>query len=271
MASSDHFFHYKKACLHYSKTGDGRQVALLFHGFGQDRTVYNQLAVTHFSGYTVYAFDLFFHGQSTWGYDEDTLEKSFWLACIGEFLKSQGIEKFSVMGFSLGARLALTLTEGFPEQVQHLYLLAPDGIKTSFWYSLATYPVLARKLFKSMINRPKLFYGITKTLNRLNLLNKELYYFAGSQMNTEEKRSRVYHTWVVFRHLSFDLKKITGVFNQNKLPVTLILGRFDKVITGKSLKQFIDRVPHIILIELTCRHNDLIRVFANAKLSDQKA
>lgn len=262
MESSGHFFQYQQARLHYSKTGDGQQVVLLFHGFGQDKNIFNQLADTHFRHYTLYAFDLFFHGKSTWGYDEQPLEKSFWLSCVHEFLAENRIEKFSVVGFSLGSRFALSLAEGFPKRVEHLYLLAPDSIKTSFWYRLATYPILFRKLFKSMVVHPNRFFVLTNALQKLNIMDKGLIRFAESQMNTEEKRNRVYYSWVVFRHLSFKLNRITTLLNQEKLPTTLVLGEHDKMITHKNLAGFINRVPHLNLVLLKCGHNDLIRSYA---------
>ena len=263
MESSDHFFQYQQAHLHYTKIGDGQQVVLLFHGFGQDKNIFDQLATTHFKSYTLYAFDLFFHGKSTWGYGENPLEKDFWINCMKAFFTKNRIEKFSVVGFSLGGRFGLSLVEGFPKQIDHLYLLAPDGIKTSFWYSLATYPLLFRKLFKSMIDHPNRFFNIANMLTRLSVMDKGLIRFAESQMNTKEKRNRVYYSWVVFRHLSFNLTRIIGLLNQNELHVTLVLGEFDKVISQKNLNQFIHCVPHLNLIVLKCGHNDLIHRYAN--------
>lgn len=269
MESSAHFFQYQQARLHYTKTGDGQQVVLLFHGFGQDKNIFDQLATTHFKSYTLYAFDLFFHGKSSWGYSEEPLEKHFWITCMKAFLSENKIEKFSVVGFSLGGRFALSLIEGFSKQVDHLYLLAPDGIKTSFWYSLATYPVLFRKLFKSMINHPNRFFNIANMLTRLSVMDKGLIRFAESQMNTEEKRNRVYYSWVVFRHLSFSQKKLIALLNTCQTPVTLVLGEFDKVITHKNLHPFVKRVPQMKLVLLRCGHNDLIQVFSKTNFIAQ--
>lgn len=269
MESSAHFFQYKQAHLHYTKTGDGQQVVLLFHGFGQDKNIFDRLATTHFKSYTLYAFDLFFHGLSTWGHNEEPLEKQFWVNCMEAFFVKNRIKKFSVVGFSLGGRFALSLVEGFPKQIDHLYLLAPDGIKTSFWYSLATYPILFRKLFKSMIDHPNRFFRIANTLHKLNVMDKGLIRFAESQMNTEEKRNRVYYSWVVFRHLSFNQKKLSELLVRYPISVTLVLGEFDKVITRSNLDPFIKRIPQIKLVLLRCGHNDLIQVFSQTNFTAQ--
>ena len=62
--------------------------------------------------------------------------------------KETGVQNFSLAGFSLGGKFALATLEAFPEKTKGIILLAPDGIKTSFWYSLATYPAFFSKNFQ---------------------------------------------------------------------------------------------------------------------------
>ncbi|HRJ30482.1 MAG TPA: alpha/beta hydrolase [Cyclobacteriaceae bacterium] len=256
-AVSDNFFPYKNAVLHFVKAGKGDKTLLIFHGFGQNAYVFQDFAEKHLA-YTIYSFDLFFHGKSSWGYGEKPLEKAFWVSCMETFLATHGINRFAVAGFSLGARFALCLAEGFATRIDHIYLLAPDGIKTSLWYSLATYPVLLRKLFKSMIYHPNRFYSLAKTMEKLKLMDKGLIRFAESQMNTEEKRSRVYFAWVVFRHLVFSKPRLIQKINDHGISVTLILGEYDKVITIKNLKPFAKEVKKLKIVTLKTGHNGLI-------------
>ena len=76
------------------------------------------------------------------------MSKSFWKKLLGLFLEKENIEDFHVMGFSLGARLALTSFEMFPSKVKKLYLLAPDGIQDSIWFRIATGFWWGKKLFQ---------------------------------------------------------------------------------------------------------------------------
>lgn len=214
----------------------------MFHGFGQDNSIFYSLSKVLSDQYTIYVFDLYFHGKSTWGYGESALEKQHWRETMNEFILENRIENFSIAGFSLGGKFALATLEALPEKTNEIILLAPDGVKTSFWYSLATYPLLFRRIFKSMIRKPKRFMSITKTLHTLGLMDKGLIKFAESQMNSEEKRNRVYYTWVVFRHLKFDLDKIAMLINHYKIPLTLLVGQYDKVIKPKSMERLLKKV-----------------------------
>jgi pimeloyl-ACP methyl ester carboxylesterase len=232
------------AHLHYTRTGD--KALLMFHGYGQDASVFKDI-----EGYSI---DLFFHGGSKWNKGEEPLEKNEWKQIVSEFLEQNNIKDFSVLGFSMGARFALATLEAFPDRVKEIILLAPDGIKTSPWYSLATYPIAFRKFFKSMISNHARFSRIARISNQLGLIDKGVLRFVEAQMDSEEKRKRVYYSWVVFRHLKFDVKKIAAMIDQYNIKIRLYVGKYDKIITAKNMKGLTSNVQ---IIE--AGHNDLIR------------
>jgi pimeloyl-ACP methyl ester carboxylesterase len=240
-----------KGILNYVKTGDN--LLLLFHGYGQDATVFKD-----FEGYSI---DLFFHGKSVWHSDEQPLEKEEWKTLVSDFLDKNSIGTFNVLGFSMGAKFAMATLEAFPDRVKEIILLAPDGIKTSFWYSLATYPIALRKFFYGMIGNHKRFLQIASVAKRLGLIDKGVLRFVETQMDSEEKRKRVYYSWVVFRHMSFDLEKIAGLINTNKIKLRLFVGRHDKIITASNMKGLVSKVPDAEFEILDAGHNNLIRAY----------
>jgi pimeloyl-ACP methyl ester carboxylesterase len=249
---------YKNSTLSYQKSGHGNKVLLLFHGFGQHHRAFAALTETLASHYTLYAFDLFFHGNSQWNEGEQPLEKEMWKEIMVNFLKEHKTDKFSVLGFSMGGKFALATLELFPAQVEHIFLLAPDGIKTSLWYSLATYPLLLREFFKSMILKPGRLHTITSTLHGLHLVDNGLLRFAESQMDTQEKRERVYYSWVVFRHLHFDMKYIAGLVKSHVIKLTMVVGKHDKIITTQNMQQLLRHLHDYQLEILDTGHNGVI-------------
>src|SRR6185369_8313514 len=98
-------------------------------------------------------------------------------------------------GFSVGAKFVLATVELFPERINKIVLLAPDGIKNNFWYSLATGTSLMRSLFRSLILKPKRLQTLIKLLKFFHFENKNLLRFAEFQLGTEERRQRVYNSW----------------------------------------------------------------------------
>jgi pimeloyl-ACP methyl ester carboxylesterase len=263
------YIEYFNSKLFYVKIGVDKKNLILFHGFGQDHRAFQSWVEVLKNDYTLYAFDLFFHGQSTWG-NHEVLEKKDWKEIIALFLSQENIAEFEVVGFSLGGKFALGLLEAFPDRVKKITLLAPDGIKTSFWYSLATYPIAMRALFKSMILHPNRLYRVTKILRSLGLVDKGLLRFAESQMDTEEKRRRVYFSWVYFRHLKFDLDQIVSLLNEKHIPLALLIGQHDKVIQPKNMEGFVQKIEMKEFEVIEAGHNDLISKTKNFSISIKK-
>ena len=244
--------------LFYNRKGHGKKILLLFHGFGQDHTAFHPLIESLMDDYVFYSFDLYFHGQSTWAKGDLPLEKQEWKNTIGSFLTDNAITEFSVLGFSLGAKFALATLEAFPEKTKAIFLVAPDGIQTSFWYTLATYPILFRKLFKSMILHPDRFFSVARMINAFGLLDKSVLRFAEHQMNTVEKRSRVYFSWVTFRHLSFEMKTIARLIEKFDISTTILVGRYDKVIPPEKMNRLLLYLKHYKLEVAEAGHNQLL-------------
>lgn len=253
------FFDFQHSKLYYTKVGTGKKNLLLFHGFGQDHQAFNKIEEHLHTRYTIYSFDIFFHGFSEWNKGEQPLEIFFWKELVKEFLKDQGIDRFSLLGFSMGGKFAFATLEAFPEKTENIFLLAPDGIKTNFWYSLATYPIAFRKLFKSMIDHPQRFKAIEKLAISIGLIDKGIVRFIESQMDTPQKRERVYNAWVVFRHLKFDMGTMADIINSNKINITVIVGKYDKIITTKNMDQLLKNLDHYKLEILETGHNGVIQ------------
>jgi len=253
------FIHHHKNLLHYVKAGNGKQPLLVFHGFGQDHTLYVPLLKTLSPKYTLYIIDLFFHGKSEWREGETPLQKSTWKDILEVLFREQHISNFSILAYSLGGKFALATIEAYPNQIRDIFLLAPDGIKTSLWYSLATYPPILRRFFKSMIFRHERFLMVARQLGELKLADAGLIRFADFQMNTEAKRKRVYYSWVVFRRLTFDMKKIGDLINKNNIRLTMIVGKYDKVIRPENMRRLLKHVRHHRMEILESGHTGLIQ------------
>lgn len=256
---TEKLFTYENTTLHYAVAGTGPEALLLFHGFGQDHTAFEAFDKILSPHYTLYAFDLYFHGQSTWGVGESPLLKSYWEKIMQAFCETLPVKTFTVAGFSLGGKFALATLEAFPERTKGIVLMAPDGIKTSFWYSLATYPLFFRWLFKSMILHPGTFMVLSRVLYTLGVMDKGLIRFAERQMNTREKREQVYYSWVVFRNLRFDLKSIATLVNAHHIPLTLFVGKYDKVIRPENMNRLLKHLIQYRFEVLDSGHNTIIR------------
>ena len=253
---------YHQTVLYFQKFGTGNKVLLAFHGYGQNSDAFEKIGQSIGTKYTLYSFDLFFHGKSIWPFGSKPLQKTSWIEIVKNFLTHQGIERFSLAGYSMGGKFLLAILEGMAPRIEEVCFIAPDGIKTNPWYSLATYPLFLRGVFKIMVHYPKPLFGLMDLLLHLKILEKGLIKFARNKMNSEAKRRRVYNSWVVFRHLSFDMETIAMLINDHGIPLKMVLGKFDKIITLENMQILLEKLKDYKLIVLETGHNQLLDEFA---------
>lgn len=244
--------------LAYQKHGEGDKVYLFFHGFGQNMQAFDDFLSLRKKTDTYILFDLFYHGQSSWKSINHKLTKQIWKDIIQQLMEKERFEKFHLVGYSMGGKFSLATYELFPEQVQSLLLIAPDGIKTGFWYNMATFPGILNQTFKHVVFHPKRFFKTMKVLKKLGILQKSLIKFVKSQMKTRTMRAQLYFTWIVFKPIQPSLEKIIPSILKYQTPITLVTGKFDKLVTVENLKKFSSKIPHLKIIELESGHNSLI-------------
>lgn len=254
-------FLYHGSKLHYSVFGRGEKVLFMFHGFGQTHKSLRLIEEALQNDYRIYSFDLFFHGFSEWNHNDSPLSYDFWQKMLESFLEENEINKFDLLGFSIGAKVCLATAELFSDRVEQLYLLAPDGIKRSFVYECSTWPPF-RSIFRNLILRPQLFQNLVQFLAIFRIVDKSVLRFASLQMNSREKRRRVYYTWTVYKGLRPNLDKLIQQFNHRSVLCHVFVGRYDRIVQLKQIQFFTSRLNRIKLAILNAGHNNLLDVAA---------
>lgn len=248
---------FRNSTLYYNKEGTGPKTMLLFHGFGQDHWAFEPWVERWKDEYTFYVFDLFFHGESQWK-NPHAITKEDWRNVLTLFFSQENVTSFSLGGFSMGTRFAFVALELFPDRVQQLIAVAPDGIARNFWYDLATRSSLMRSFFRGIVASPGRLRMITRLLRFLHLQNRNLLRFVDVQMNTGEKRQRVYNSWVYFRYLALDPRDLRAIVNKQNIATTFVLGKSDNVIPTEEITAFAKTLNNCHLQVIETSHYDLI-------------
>jgi len=234
MSDSRHkILHTKAVSLKYTIWSGGPMPLLCFHGFGQDHSIFQSVSDALKGTHTVYAFDLPFHGESEWHAGDKSFMPEDWFKVMEDFFMQEPMERFEVMGYSMGGKYAMVTAQLFQDRVAHLRLLAPDGITTHFSYRYSTLFFPLRRLFKAQIEKPTIFRSIVSFSRTFKLQDNYTLKFAENQMDTEFKRFQVYHTWVALRHFMPDLQKVSLSANSPASQLTFYLGVHDKIINKK--------------------------------------
>lgn len=260
-ATDVQFFESHRGRVAFRTFGNGPAVMLAFHGFGQDSTAYvpfHQLG----DEFTVYAIDLFLHGESQ-GTPGPLLTKADWQQLIGDFLHVQDIDRFLLVGFSLGGRFALTVLEAFANRIDQLWLIAPDGITRSVWYRAATTTPAGRWLFRSGLRHLSALNRVGHALVQMGLLNRTAMRFAELSLATPEQRKMVYDTWTQFRRIRPDLNAVADLLNTHSVTVRFFTGAFDRIVPGRYILPLTNRLRQYKLTVLKTGHTHLIEQLAD--------
>lgn len=234
-------FTHKEFSLEYLRLGNGPKTMLYFHGFGsncQEIYAYESEQIKHL---TVYSFSFFHHGKSVYPkskIDKETLTAQDLYDVFNAFLLEKQIERFSLMGFSMGGKICLQLLHGFAGRIDFIILSAPDGVKKNFWYSFTSNNPIGNRIYRHSIRKPGLVLKTASALRGMRILSRKIHDFARLNLETEEKRIHVYNVWMTLRKINPELKKSSELINVNRIRLCLNYGRYDKVITLKTGRRF---------------------------------
>ncbi len=227
---------YRNSTIGYYCFGSGLKQAVCFHGYGEDATIFHFLSKYAGNQYTFYSIDLPFHGRTEWNEGLNFTRQD--LVQIIEKMTEKTEGDLTLIGFSLGGRISLSLFEAIPDKIEKIVLLAPDGLKVNFWYWLATQTWLGNKLFALTMNKPGWFFGLLKVMNLFKLVNASIFKFVNYYIGDAEVRRLLYSRWTSLRKIKPDLPVIKNLIRKNNTTVRLIYGQHDRIIISSTGEQF---------------------------------
>jgi pimeloyl-ACP methyl ester carboxylesterase len=220
--------------VHYTDTGphDG-PVLLLLHGFGSSLQTWDVWSAQLEKNFRVIRLDLPGFGLTGPSPVHDYSEKND-LATLTHFVNKLGLSSFSIIGHSMGGKMAWSLAAAVPDRVRALVLMAPDGFPEAKDIGRKPYEMpavmglmklcLPKFLVRKSIE-PAFFNA--KALND-NLVNRyyDMLRAPGVRAAILERGNQTIYTDPVPR-----LKRITA-------PTLLIWGEQDQLIPSSNAKNY---------------------------------
>ena len=238
----------------YFVFGNGPTVLFTFHGFDNDAGDFEPLAKVIGHKYTIVSLNLLFHGTSTT--NEKVVERGMsteeFLRGIKKLMEFFPAEKYELLGFSLGGRMVLYLVSRLGAKISRFSLLAPDGLKSSAFYRFATGSKIGHGIFKRITDNPGRFFNIAKAFEKIGLIPEKKLRFARYSLETPAKRSKVYNSWMVYRHILPDTDKVKNEIRKNDIRAELFFGKFDVLMRpelGKSFRNGIEKQARLHVLE----------------------
>ncbi len=245
--------------VHYHEYGSGSKPLLAFHGYGMTGRQFHVLEKSILQEYRVYGFDHFFHGESSLaGWSEQQIiagmPKAMIKLYLQEWFSVHGVQRVSIMGYSIGASIALLLVEEFAAYIDELILMAPDGLTVYQGFNFLTHHTAGKMLFGRVTKSSWLAPAILKILKIIGFIDDGLYRIAYHEIDTRQKRLDVYYTLNLMKRLRPDVNRVAELINQYQIKCRLIFGRQDLLFPLKMAQPFISLLNHPEVHEVGLGH-----------------
>ncbi|MCI3938178.1 alpha/beta hydrolase [Chryseobacterium aahli] len=106
--------------LNFEKKGNGKETLVLLHGFMENLSIWNDMESHLSKDFTLLKIDLPGHGKSDILAEVHTME--LMADEVKKVVDNQNLEKFHLLGHSMGGYTSLTFAEKFPENLKSLTL-----------------------------------------------------------------------------------------------------------------------------------------------------
>ena len=220
--------------IHYQDTGPrDAPVLVLLHGFGSSLQTWDVWAAKLELNYRVIRLDLPGFGLTGPSPLHDYSEAND-LATLTHFVDKLGVSSFSVLGHSMGGKMAWGLAAAKPDRVKALVLMAPDGfaqakdIGTKPYAMPSIMGVIKFSLPKILVRKSiePAFYDATALSDRLVDRYYDMLRAPGVRAAILERANQTIYTDPVPR-----LKQITA-------PTLLVWGEQDQMIPSSNAQTY---------------------------------
>ena len=165
--------------------------------------------------------------------------------------------KRTLLGYSIGGRIALALLVNRPSAWHDIVLLAPDGLKQSPFYAITVHTHLGRWAWFWMDRHEQWVWKWSDALLKWGLISKHLHGFIYFHSSSHAMRMMVWKGWRGHRACWPGHSAIKAALEQ--VPrATLVFGEFDKIIplgNAKRLRRMTRNQPHVTYGTVRSGHN----------------
>lgn len=203
----------KKHSCFYNIYGEGKRNLVVYHGFGQKKEDYENLVISY-PNHRIFVFDLFDHGSSSEVKKWNDLIPIY-LKVFDELLIKHKLLNVSIMGFSIGCRIASIITSNRVNNIDQTFLIAPDVLpETTFFRLIMHSPLLC--FFHFMV---RFYWILTPVIYFLKLAFGSPFTFYFKLWSKKVYRKRLVNVWSGLKNSS---DYINWAAINHKIEVTIL-------------------------------------------------
>jgi pimeloyl-ACP methyl ester carboxylesterase len=249
---------YEGSAFSYLKGGSGKKVLLCLHGFGEEATTFSFLEHHLGNNFTIYALDFPWHGH-TERKKTLTFPAKELIQILKQMIDDYERKKIHLFSYSMGGRVGLSLLQLISNKIEKAVFLAPDGLKISFWYWLATQTLLGNGLFRITMQHPQWFMWLIVLSKRFNIINASVFKFVHTFLADKKVRDDLYRIWTTMRKFHPTLEHVKQQIRTHQIPVHLVFGEFDRVILSENGYKFQKGLEAFVHVDLWKSGHQLLK------------
>jgi pimeloyl-ACP methyl ester carboxylesterase len=236
---------YKNNSISYLRIGTGKQLLFCFHGFGDRAVIWYNLEKKLGKQFTLIALDMPFHGQTNW--KEDKMQMTDFQYIINVLLEKEKTKRFSLAGFSFGARIVQQLLFSHAERIDNLLLFSPDGMGTIGLTNATLLPIFARRAVCFLLKRPNKIIQLVNWLRAKNLIGQPVYWFFSQNISDPNRRECIFFYWLSLDDFEMKLNIFKKKLQETRVSTQIFLGKNDEI-TPLSIGTYLTAdVPNVQL------------------------
>lgn len=212
----------------YGIYGNGKELLFAFHGYGLDGFQYKILD-NLCDNYSIIGFHLPYHqlGPKT---HEGWLNEL--IGFINDYVENHQIQRFSIVGYSIGAKIALYLTQHFKVKLSKLYLFAPYGFE-SYWGLDFISKGFGNLFFQTVVNTSLPLF-IMRMVKKMGFIDQHHFEIVEKEIGTKEQRSNLCNTLNFVGEIEFSRDFLIDLLNNHQIKVVVVYGKQDVLFPYKE-------------------------------------
>ncbi len=228
---------------HYYTYGNGKNLAIAFHGFGMHGRQFAPLEKSLGDEYTILSFDVFFHGHSELLDESDaTILKGMPISALIELIDLIKVQfnavELSLIGYSMGASFCLSIYQQNPQIIKRMILISPAGLYKNTLQSFGSNTIIGKKITHYLTYKPKPILLAIETAHWLRLIDKQLHFTAKYETRNLQTRLVSFRSLHFYKTIKPDVALLYQQIKENNTPVLVITGKKDKLIKAKKVENF---------------------------------
>lgn len=266
---TQHHFESALVKLNYYKFGAGDKMMLCFHGFGMHGKQFKSLEAALGNRYTFIGFDLFFHkatrlkNQSLESVKKGLTKKEL-AGLIDDFCRHEGIERFSVMGYSMGSHYATAVVEELGPRVDEYIIAAPSSINPGKLIKFFSKNRTGNKILEKLVLSENALISMLYLFKRFKLVDDVGHSILLKEIDTPELRFNLYACFTYLRFLVTDEERLIKMLDDYNIRSIFIFGKRDKMYPPHIGKPFFNKLKRAEVILLDENHELITPNFVDA-------